>query len=341
MKPFKCGLVVGKFCPLHKGHQYLIDKACEQCEKIVLISYSNPESKGYEPTRREKWLEQLYPQARIFVASDESLSSISSKPKFASMPRNDASDDVHRQFCAWLCFDVLNEDCDAIFTSEDYGHGFAKVLSEYCSRTVKHILVDLERTKIPVSGTQIRRDPTTYKSFIDPRVYETLTRRAVFLGGESTGKSTLAKDVSNHLDAPCVDEYGRELWIERNGKLDFADLLLIGEVQVQHEVEATKKAPEWLICDTSPLTTKLYSEFMFGRVDTALEALSYRPYDVTFLCAPDFGFVQDGLRQDNEFRMRQDKWYRKTLSERQIPYIELKGSIANRRRTVLNTLAEF
>ena len=39
---FRAGLIVGKFCPLHKGHELLIKTAIAACESVVVISYAKP-----------------------------------------------------------------------------------------------------------------------------------------------------------------------------------------------------------------------------------------------------------------------------------------------------------
>ncbi|MDF2622573.1 MAG: ATPase [Kosakonia cowanii] len=53
MKRFASGLIVGKFAPLHCGHERLINTALAQCERLWLISYSVPELPGCEPEKRE------------------------------------------------------------------------------------------------------------------------------------------------------------------------------------------------------------------------------------------------------------------------------------------------
>ena len=45
-KRFAHGLVVGKFAPLHLGHEWLIRQAQEQCEQLVLLSWAYPELAG-------------------------------------------------------------------------------------------------------------------------------------------------------------------------------------------------------------------------------------------------------------------------------------------------------
>ena len=33
------GLVVGKFCPLHRGHMHLIESAIAACDAVLVIGY--------------------------------------------------------------------------------------------------------------------------------------------------------------------------------------------------------------------------------------------------------------------------------------------------------------
>ena len=102
MKPFRTGLVVGKFAPLHHGHQLLLDEADRACEEVVILSYSKPEFEGYGPARRERWLRRLYPRAKVHVLDDARLAEACDARSVArvELPANDASDDVHRRFVA-------------------------------------------------------------------------------------------------------------------------------------------------------------------------------------------------------------------------------------------------
>ena len=37
MKRYKTGFVLGKFCPLHKGHMFLIDTALSHVEQLYIV----------------------------------------------------------------------------------------------------------------------------------------------------------------------------------------------------------------------------------------------------------------------------------------------------------------
>lgn len=155
-----------------------------------------------------------------------------------------------------------------------------------------------------------------------------MTRRLLFIGGESSGKTTICQVLSQILDVPWVPEYGRELFEKKGGKLEYEDMLAIARVQVEREKIAVMCSRQsWLLCDTSPLVTKYYSQAWYGKVDPNLETLSRRQYDRVFLCVRDFSFVNDGTRVDDEFSRRQEDFYMKNLNQ---PYYFLTGSIESR-----------
>lgn len=324
MKRYPTGLVVGKFAPLHLGHEALIHAALAQCDTVVIISYSSPEIPGYEPEKRLHWLRTRFPQCRHLVLSEQVMATHDIAPP----PPNDAGDDLHRHYVATLCEDVLHCQPQAVFTAEDYGDGFAGVLSQRFGSPVTH--VRLQRPKGPdaPSGTLIRSDVHRYREMLPAEVYRSFVFRICLLGGESTGKSTLSRALAAALNAPCVAEFGREYWEEKNGVLECDDLLHIALEQVRRE-EAASTAP-YLICDTSPLTTLFYTLDQYGSAPQALHDLARRDYSLVILCGDEFPFVQDGTRQGAAFRHRQQAWYVAELARRNIPYLQVTGSTSER-----------
>jgi HTH-type transcriptional repressor of NAD biosynthesis genes len=324
---FRRGLVVGKFCPLHRGHMVLIDAALAACDEVLILSWTNPEFDGCGPDVRAGWLHALYPGVRALVVAH-------------GMPANDAPDAVQRHFTGWLCREKLGTTVDAVFTSEDYGDGLALALTAYFGAPVTHVSVDQARAAVPISGTAIRADPHAQRHYLDPRVYASFVRRVAILGGESSGKTTLARALALELATVWAPEYGRQLWERQGGVLGFGDMLHIGRQQCAREQALAQQAYRWLVCDTSPLVTAFYSEALFGAVDPALQQLSQRPYAVTFVCAPAFPFVQDGTRQDAAFRQRQHAWYLAELARRGVAYTLLEGAVGARVAQAARTLAD-
>lgn len=161
-------------------------------------------------------------------------------------------------------------------------------------------------------------------------VYADFVERVAILGGESSGKSSLAAALALRFDTLHVAEYGRELWEAKQGRLVFEDLLTIGRRQVAREDEACRRARRFLFCDTSPLTTLFYSRHLFGRAEEELERLAARPYRLVVLCAPDFPFVQDGTREGPRLRNAQHAWYRSELAARGMEVLPVEGPIEQR-----------
>ena len=130
-------LIVGKFAPLHAGHQFLIDTALSESRGLTILVYSNPDFDDMSQPVRADWVSQLYPSALVLTPDDPPLDS--------------ADDDTHRRYVASFLrrHDI---EVDAVYTSEGYGDGFAAVLG------VRHRLVDRKRIAFPVSGTLARDD---------------------------------------------------------------------------------------------------------------------------------------------------------------------------------------
>jgi HTH-type transcriptional repressor of NAD biosynthesis genes len=320
---FTRGLVVGKFSPLHRGHGLLIDAAMAACDHVVIISYCSPTWPGCEASRRQRWLTALYPHATVLVPSD------------GLAPPNDAPADVHRDFCARLLFDDLNTTIDAVFTSEGHGAGFADALTSALrlrdpAASVTHVCIDPRRATIPMSGTMLREDVHRHRHWMPAEVYADFVERVCFLGAESTGKTSICAALADAHDTVWVHEFGRELWEDKNGALDFDDYRTIVDTQIAREEAALQRAKRYVFCDTSPLTTLFYQLEQFGQSDEAVERAADRRYHRTFLCAPDFPMVQDGWRQDEAFRSGQHEWYHEQLARRGVAFEVLTGGLAAR-----------
>lgn len=333
---FRLGLVVGKFAPLHLGHEMVIARAAECCERVLVLSYSKPSPEGCGLLQRRAWLEMRFPSREKFdvrVLDDEEVaaSCLARHVVPREMPRDDDPDGtVHQAYLVWLLHDVLGCRPDAMFGSEDYVHACAALIGRVGGSRVEPMVVDLERSSVPVRATQVRRDPIGYRRFLAPEVASTFVRRVGLIGGESTGKTSLARALAERLGTTWVAEYGRERWELQDGHLSEADLLAIAEEQIRREDAALGRARGWLVCDTTPWTTLGYAHWMFGRADQRLESIARRRYDRLVLCAPDFQFVQDGTRRDSDFRQQQHAWYLQGIRSRGSPWILAEGSIDSR-----------
>jgi HTH-type transcriptional repressor of NAD biosynthesis genes len=340
---FATGLIVGKFAPLHRGHELVIRRALEECGRVFILSYSNPEHPGCEPARRAKWLAQLFPQAERLVLGAENIEALG----LGRMLHNDDdSEEAHRDFVGRVCEEVFHTRVEAVFGSDAYLAPFAEHLTRRF-RThqpdhpgVQAVVVDAEREVIPASGTLLREDVHAHRHLLPPVVYADFVERICLLGGESSGKTTLARALAAEWNTTWVHEFGREYWLERGGVLTFDDLTHIGVEQCRREDAAAGAANRFLFCDTSPLTTLFYCQHDFGTASPELIALANRRYALTLLCAPDIPFDQDGTRQPPEFRDLQHAWYLRELGERGVPYTLIQGDVSRRLAAVRKLLCD-
>lgn len=346
MKTFKRGLIVGKFSPLHLGHEYLIQQAEAECDEVLLLSWSTPELPGCDRHRRQQWLRRRFAHLKSLVLDEHHLQTIAKESNLHAppLPANNAPELESRHFVGWICKNLLCYHPNAVFTSEDYGDGFAEYLAQYfrdCekdSAAVVHRCVDKARQVVPISGTDLRNDPHGQRAFLAPEIYADFVERIALLGGESTGKTTLAEALAKALNTRWVAEYGRELWEEKGGNLTYPDMLHIAQTQIAREANLAASSLRYLVCDSSPLTTYFYSLALFDRCEPELRELAERQYTQVFLCAADFDFVQDGTRRDSEFRNAQQQWYEQQLAARDIPYTILHGNVESRVQQALNAL---
>jgi HTH-type transcriptional repressor of NAD biosynthesis genes len=325
---YATGLVVGKFCPLHAGHEYVINTALDQCEKVIILSYTSKNFSGCEPEKRRVWLTQTFPTAIVVVLEP------------SEVPDDDLPADMHRLFCANHLLNKMSTTVQAVFTSEDYGDGFAEYLSKFFTKELRtevkvdHILVDKDRIQFPTSGTALRAN--MQRAHLNHFVAKDFIPRVAFLGGESSGKTTLARELGFLTDMNWVAEYGRELYDERGGKLNYEDMEFIARHQIASE--GSYYSRHYLFCDTTPLTTMFYSEQMFGRVAPALRKMAEREYHKIYLCDPNIDFEQDGTRRDATFRNVGHNWYVNYLTAHEIPYTIVSGTVEERVNFVMKDL---
>lgn len=323
------GLIVGKFMPLHRGHQLLIESALSQVDDLSIVVYdSKPE--GVYPSmpieKRIQWIATLYPQVENIIARRDPLE--------GSVMTQDERDEPK---WAQTYADDLNflGSFDRVFSSEAYGGPFADALG------AKSIIVDAARTMLPISGTEIRENVYDHRGWLDPVVYRSLIQKVVFVGTESAGKSTLARTMAEELDTLWVHEYGRELWEAQNLTGSFHDLWKIGQNHYRREEAAMLHSREFLFCDTNPWTTLQWSLMYNGTADARLIDLVERTKNeyIWILCDNDFDWVNDGMR---ELKGEKSKDFQNQIIENLdalVPvHFKVSGSIENRVETVKQLL---
>lgn len=274
------GLVLGKFMPPHAGHLYLLEFARNLVNELTIIL--DPADSTISIAQRREWLEELVPGIRIVTLSraiaDEGSESIS----------DDVVMEILQQFD--LCPSI-------IFGANEPSLEFAaKVGATY---------VPIDKTIVPVNSEDILRAPLQYWERIPRCVRPQFVKRVCVFGPESTGKSTLAKNLAKHFGTVFVPEYARVFLESRHNNLELDEFKFYARGQIASEDALARSANRVLFCDTDALTTLMWSDWLFQHRDAWIEALaSLRQYDLYLLADVDVPWVADDQRYFPEERRK-------------------------------------
>ncbi|MCG1034789.1 AAA family ATPase [Polaribacter sargassicola] len=155
--------------------------------------------------------------------------------------------------------------------------------------------------------------------------------KVVLFGPESTGKTTLSRQLARYYHTVWAPEFAREYlqkkWNNERKTCESEDLIPIAIGQMKLENKLAKRADKILICDTDLLETKVYSqEFYGGFVDEKLDkAANENKYDLYLLTYIDTPWEEDDLRDRPEQRLEMFNAFETALKKHNRPYILLKG----------------
>ena len=290
----KIGVTIGKFMPLHMGHETMIEFAAKELDKLVIIVSSDEEDAPFQHSDmhlaaryhiiKEKYAH--YKNIRVVMHKDTIGDPISVDE------HGTAQDDAFWQY--WLkVFSKHAPKATHFVSSDRYGKEAAKRLK------IVWMPVDPDRELVNISATEIRNDPIANWKYIAKEFRHYYVKRVVVVGPESTGKSTLVKDLGKFFGSPAVPEYGRikteqmgdDLWEQA----DFYEIL-----SRQHTLNdiATNQTENGLVfVDTEAYTTFLYGRTYIEQTIWGIEhAAIEEHFDLYVLVPPAIPWKDDGTR---------------------------------------------
>ena len=329
-----CGLTLGKFAPLHRGHQFLIETALAEMDEVIVMVYDCPETTEVPLSVRANWIRQIYPKVRVIEAWD-GPTDIGDTP---------AIKQAHETY---VLQQLQGQRITHFYSREFYGEHMSLALGAV-NRLVNWTPDSTweNRTAVPISATQIRASPYAHRQFLHPLVYRDLITHVVFLGAPSTGKTSLAEALAQHYQTRWMPEYGREYWethqVNRRLSLEQLEEIAIGHIE-QEEAHLAQ-ANRYLFTDTNALTTYRFSLYYHGTATTHLAELANRclaRYDLVFLCEADIPYNDTWDRSGEGNRVVFQKQIISDLLVRRIPFFRVRGDLQHRIRYVERVLAQF
>lgn len=323
----KIGLTLGKFAPLHKGHQYMIETAIREMDEVIVVIYNSPEVTNIPLTVRSNWIKTIYPMVEVIEAWD-GPSDIGD------------TDEIKQKQETYILHLLAGRKITHFYSSEFYGDHMSKALHAVDRR------IDEQRVKFPVSGTFVRQNSYQYRTMLDPIVYRDLITTVVFLGAPSTGKTTLAEHLAAEYQTTWMPEYGREYWEKHqvNRRLSKTQLVELAKGHLMREEAKLVEANQYLFIDTNAITTYLFSLDYHGGAHPELIKLAdqaSKRYDLVFLCEDDIPYDDTWDRSGAMHRTIFQKQTIADLQMRKIPFIRLKGSLKQRMERVKQILSKF
>lgn len=310
------GFLLGKFMPPHLGHVYCGDFAQSIADDVTVLVCSL-DGDPIPGDLRYRWMARLLPDCRIRHLTDPVPQEPGESPDFWEIWR-----EIVRRYHP--------EPIDFVLASEPYGHRLAEEVG------ARYVPVDPQRRAVPVSASDIRRDPFGHWRYLPDLVRAHFARRVCLFGPESTGKSTLAARLAAHFDTVVVPEYGRVHTDAFGTECSPSDLLAIARGHIASETAAARQANRVLILDGDPVLTAVWSDMLCGGRDPWFADFR-RLADLYLLTDIDTPWVDDGTRYfpGKADRERFFAACRDELQARGARFVTLSGDFDRRFRTAI------
>jgi NadR type nicotinamide-nucleotide adenylyltransferase len=158
-------------------------------------------------------------------------------------------------------------------------------------------------------------------------------------GPESSGKTTLAKQLSDYFNALYIPEFAR-IYLEENGiNYTYDDVIRIAQHQIHSIVSANSSI---VICDTESLVLHIWLDVKFKKTpDFIIDSIRANLCDIYILCSPDIPWEADEQRENPNDRAFLFDLYVEYLTRFNLKYIVVRGSKEDRLKQSIEFVTTF
>lgn len=166
--------------------------------------------------------------------------------------------------------------------------------------------------------------------------------RIAIVGPESTGKSTISEQLAKHYQTVWVPEYARNYCEKLTAPCTWQDEINMFRGQLELEQQMAISARRILICDTTFITVKIWSDHMFGSApQEVLDKLPHHPYDLYLLMNIDLPWEEDPLRDFPDKREHFMEVWHTELKALNANYFLISGSDNDRLQNAIQCIDSF
>ena len=325
------GFIGGKYLIPHQGHVYAVITASTRVDELhVIVIYdteyerntlfTNAVIEHIPYTTRLRWWRQItkdMPHVHVHAIEQKETGQYAdwedgaTKIKFA-----------------------IKKNITHVFSSE---HEYDVYFKELYPKA-EHIVIDAERLTYNISATKLRTEGVMkHWNMIPDTIKPYFVKKVAVVGTESTGKSTLVRNLAKLYNTNYVEEYGRTFYEQLGDSVVDVSLPTdYAEIAMQHKLNEKKQAEtanKVLFIDTEANVTQYYSHLYASHFDGIVDAIAARQdYDLWLFLEPDVEWVNDGTRTfgEHEVRKKNNELLKKMLDERGVRYISISGSYLDR-----------
>jgi len=167
-------------------------------------------------------------------------------------------------------------------------------------------------------------------------------KRIALIGPESSGKTTLCRQLAGYFNTRWVPEYARSYIENLNRAYTADDILLIAKEQFKTEESLIQTANTFLFTDTEFINAKVWCEDVFGFCPGWISAkIAEKKYDLFLLTTPDLPWEKDAVRENPDRRDYFYELYLKELETRNFSCKIISGSGEERFQNAVRAVKSF
>jgi HTH-type transcriptional regulator, transcriptional repressor of NAD biosynthesis genes len=316
----KLGLTLGKFAPFHIGHQYLLDTALREVDKLIIVMYNCPNLTQIPLNVRASWVRKLYPQVEVIEGWD-------------APNRHEDTPEVKRLQEQYISRILKGRKITHFISSEYYGDHMSKFLNAV------NLIIDMDRVKYPISSTMIREKFQLYRRFIPSLVLKDLISNVVILGAPSESSEKIVCEVASRAKTQGVPDLIVHYLSDSifNHAFPKLDLKIIAKKRLDQRLEETviQNANKSIIYSSSPLMDHILSIAVNRKYDGQLYEIAKKDmqtYDLVFINSDENNLISKIYGIENSFLLNQ---LIGNLDALRVKYILLEGDFNYKVQTII------